>query len=53
MINFEAMVEEGVIAPHDLDLIHCSEDAAEAWEFVTRFYAERPAPPRDESGPPE
>ena len=27
VVNFEAMVEEGVIAPHDLDLIHWSEDA--------------------------
>ena len=34
VVNFEAMVEEGVIAPHDLDLIHWSEDANEAWEFV-------------------
>lgn len=38
VVNFEAMVEEGVIAPHDLDLIHWSEDANEAWEFVRRFY---------------
>jgi uncharacterized protein (TIGR00730 family) len=53
VINFEAMVEEGVIAPHDLDLIHWSEDANEAWEFVTRFYAEHPAPQREERGPPE
>src|SRR5918996_6506033 len=44
VINFEAMVEEGVIAPHDLDLIHWSEEADEAWEFVTRFYAEHPHP---------
>ena len=28
VVNFEAMVEEGVIAPHDLDLIHWTEDAA-------------------------
>ena len=27
VVNFEALVEEGVIAPHDLDLIHWSEDA--------------------------
>ena len=53
VVNFEAMVEEGVIAPHDLDLIHWSEDAEEAWEFVTRFYAEHPAPQREERGPPE
>lgn len=53
VINFQAMVEEGVIAPHDLDLIHWSEDADEAWDFVSRFYAENPAPAREERGPPE
>ena len=53
VINFQAMVEEGVIAPHDLDLIHWSEDAQEAWDFVTDFYAEHPAPARQQSGPPE
>jgi len=42
-----------VIAPHDLDLIHWSEEADEAWDFVTRFYAEHREPPRDERGPPE
>jgi uncharacterized protein (TIGR00730 family) len=53
VINFEAMVEEGVISPHDLDLIHWSEEADEAWDFVTRFYAEHPSPPREQGGPPE
>lgn len=38
VVNFEALVEEGVIAPHDLDIIHWCEEAAEAWEFVSRFY---------------
>ena len=38
VINFDALVEEGVIAPHDLDLIHWSEDADEAWNFVCEFY---------------
>jgi hypothetical protein len=47
------MVEEGVIAPHDLDLLHWSEDAEEAWDFVMRFYAEEPVPQREERGPPE
>ena len=27
VVDFEALVEEGVISPHDLDLIHWSEDA--------------------------
>jgi uncharacterized protein (TIGR00730 family) len=53
VVNFEAMVEEGVIAPHDLDLIHWCEDAEEAWEFVMNFYAEHPAPVPVQSGPPE
>jgi uncharacterized protein (TIGR00730 family) len=38
VVNFEALVEEGVIAPHDLDIIHWCEEAAEAWDFVQRFY---------------
>src|SRR5438552_13347220 len=54
VVNFEAMVEEGVIAPHDLDLIHWCEDPVEAWDFVTRYYGENPAgPPPQQSGPPE
>jgi len=53
VINFEAMVEEGVIAPHDLHLIHWTEDAQEAWDFVTNFYAEHAAPAPLQSGPPE
>jgi uncharacterized protein (TIGR00730 family) len=42
VVNFQAMVDEGVIAPHDLDLIHWSEDAVEAWDFVTSFYEHNP-----------
>jgi hypothetical protein len=53
VINFEAMVEEGVISPHDLDLIHWSEEAGEAWDFVRRFYAEHPSPQPVQSSPPE
>jgi uncharacterized protein (TIGR00730 family) len=54
VVDFEGLVEEGVIAPHDLDLIHWTEDAAEAWEFVRNYYADHPAglPPM-QSGPPE
>jgi uncharacterized protein (TIGR00730 family) len=53
VVNFQAMVDDGVIAPHDLDLIHWSEEAGEAWDFVTNFYAEHPAPPPEQKGPPE
>ena len=53
VVNFEALVEEGVIAPHDLDLFHWCEDANEAWDFVQRFYEERPVPARKQGAPPE
>src|SRR4029453_210354 len=53
VINFEAMVEEGVIAPNDLDLFHWSEEADDAWEFVMRFYAEHPHPQPVQTAPPE
>jgi uncharacterized protein (TIGR00730 family) len=53
VVDFNAMVEEGVIAPHDLDLLHWSEDAAEAWDFVTRYYEENPRPVPVQTGPPE
>src|SRR4051795_6558030 len=45
IVNFEGLVEEGVIAPHDLDLIHWCEEADEAWEFVRNFYDWEPEPP--------
>ena len=53
VVNFEAMVEEGVIAPHDLELIHWSEDADEAWKYVTGFYEEHPLPAPVQRGEPE
>ena len=53
MVNWDALVEEGVIAPHDLDIFHWCEDATSAWEFVQRFYEEHPAPAPVQSAPPE
>ena len=53
VVNFDALVEEGVIAPHDLDLIHWSEDANEAWEFVANYYQDHPAAPVIQSAKPE
>jgi len=53
VVNFDALVEEGVIAPHDLDIFHWCEDAAEAWDFVRRFYEMDPAPPRRQDAPSE
>ncbi len=40
VVDFQALVDEGVIAAHDLDLFHWCEDANEAWDFVQRFYAD-------------
>ncbi|HUP68145.1 MAG TPA: LOG family protein [Sphingomicrobium sp.] len=53
VVNFQAMVDEGVIAPHDLDLIHWCESAAEAWDYVMSFYARDPSPQPVQSAPPE
>jgi hypothetical protein len=38
VVNFDALADEGVIARSDLDLIHWSEDADEAWDFVRQYY---------------
>ena len=38
VIDFEALAEEGVISPGDLDLFHWCEDADEAWAFVRDYY---------------
>jgi len=38
VVNFPALVEEGVISPHDLELIHWCETAEEAWDFVCGYY---------------
>ena len=44
VVDFEALVEEGVIAPTDLNLITWVETADEAWAAVKAFYAESDAP---------
>jgi len=38
VIDFEALAEEGVISPGDVDLFHWCEDADEAWRFVRDYY---------------
>jgi len=53
VVNFDALVEEGVIAPHDLEIFHWCEDAASAWEFVEHFYEEHPAPKLEQTAAPE
>jgi predicted Rossmann-fold nucleotide-binding protein len=39
VVDFEALVDEGVIAPNDLDLFTFCETAEEAWDCVCRHYA--------------
>ena len=39
VLNFEAMAEDGMIAPEDLDLIEYVEQAGDAWERIRAFYA--------------
>jgi len=41
VVNFEALVEEGVISPRDLKLFHFCETAEEGWEIVQKFWEER------------
>ena len=38
VVDFEGLAEEGVISPHDLDLITWVETAEEAWDAVCRHY---------------
>ena len=38
VVDFEALAEEGVISPHDLDLITWCETAEEAWDAVCNHY---------------
>ena len=38
VVNFQALVDEGVISAGDLDLIHWCEEAEEAWDYVQRYY---------------
>jgi uncharacterized protein (TIGR00730 family) len=42
VINFEALVDEGVISPDDLNLFHYAETAGEAWEHVRAHYGCEP-----------
>lgn len=38
VVNFQALVEEGVISAKDLDLFRIVETAQEAWDHITTFY---------------
>ncbi|KKI19397.1 LOG family protein [Sphingomonas sp. ABOLG] len=41
VVNFDALVEEGVISERDLGIFTYVESAAEGWAVVQRFYQER------------
>ena len=38
IIDFDALLDEEVISPHDLDLFHYVDTAEEAWAFIRRHY---------------
>lgn len=38
VVNFDALVEEGVISPNDLRIFQFVETAEEAWDIVCRYY---------------
>ncbi|KAI8891996.1 hypothetical protein BC833DRAFT_570538 [Globomyces pollinis-pini] len=38
LINFELLVDQGLISPKDIELFHMVETAKEAWEVVLEFY---------------
>ncbi|TKD53264.1 LOG family protein [Sphingomonas baiyangensis] len=41
VVNLEALAEEGVISPRDLDLITWVETAEEGWEIIQDFWRDR------------
>ncbi len=43
VVNFDALVEEGVVSERDLGIFTYVETADEAWDAVQRFYRERAA----------
>jgi uncharacterized protein (TIGR00730 family) len=49
VVNFDALVEEGVVSERDLGIFTYVETAQEAWDVVRNFYEERanrdPSPP--------
>lgn len=52
IVNFEAMVEEGVIEEADLNIITYVESAEEAWGLIDAFYEKRDAlPPLMQNSP--
>jgi uncharacterized protein (TIGR00730 family) len=42
VVNFEALVEEGVVSPRDMNIFKFVETAEEGWQVVRDFYRARP-----------
>jgi uncharacterized protein (TIGR00730 family) len=42
VVNFEALAEEGVISRKDLDLFQFVETAQEGWDYVRKWWRDRP-----------
>lgn len=38
LVNFDVLVEEGVISPSDLELFHYADEPEAAWEVIRSFY---------------
>ncbi len=38
LVNFDVLIEEGVISPADLDLFQYADDPQTAWEIIRSFY---------------
>jgi uncharacterized protein (TIGR00730 family) len=38
LINFDLLIDEGVISPADLDLFQHTDDPAKAWDIIKTFY---------------
>ena len=43
VVNFQALVDEGVVSERDLSIFHYVETADEAWAIVEQFYKDREA----------
>ncbi|WP_298669436.1 LOG family protein, partial [uncultured Sphingomonas sp.] len=43
VVNFDALVEEGVVSERDLEIFTYVETAAEGWAAVQRFYQDNPS----------
>ena len=38
LVNFEVLLEEGVISPADLELFHFADEPQAAWDHIRAFY---------------